>query len=229
MALFYETTPWLIPKADDRLIELFRRKGTFYTLNKGSVLSALNTKGDGHNITMVQSGLLAQCYDTDDKSKPHAISLVLPGRIINYFDYLGIDNRNEKILVLRDTDVRICRLDTLHKALKEEGLEEEYRKYCMACIGSDYGAFTCMFSCQTEERLGHLFLSLARSIECRTEGDELHIPLKLTYTELSYIMFSTVKTIERIMAKWHKEGVLISEKGGFCLSLSYLRKLTKSE
>ena len=113
MAQYYDTTPWLIPKADDRLAALFRQHGSFFSVKKGSMLDAINIKGDGHNVTFLQAGLLGQCYDTGEPGRPHAISIVLPGRIINYFDYLGIDHQAEKFMVLRNSDVWICRLDTL--------------------------------------------------------------------------------------------------------------------
>lgn len=226
MAQYYDTTPWLIPKADDRLAALFRQHGSFFSVKKGSMLDAINIKGDGHNVTFLQAGLLGQCYDTGEPGRPHAISIVLPGRIINYFDYLGIDHQAEKFMVLRNSDVWICRLDTLKAALKEEGLEELYHRYCMDCIASDYGAFMLMFSTQTEERLGHFLLSLAESLGCRPKGDVLFVPLKLTYTELSYVMHSTVKTIERILAKWHQADALSSNRDGFTLSLRFFKDVT---
>lgn len=96
----------------------------------------------------------------------------------------------------------------------------------MDCIASDYGAFMLMFSTQTEERLGHFLLSLAESLGCRPKGDVLFVPLKLTYTELSYVMHSTVKTIERILAKWHQAGALSSNRDGFTLSLRFFKDVT---
>ena len=51
MAQYYDTTPWLIPKADDRLAALFRQHGSFFSVKKGSMLDAINIKGDGHNVT----------------------------------------------------------------------------------------------------------------------------------------------------------------------------------
>ena len=33
MAQYYDTTPWLIPKADDRLAALFRQHGSFFRAN----------------------------------------------------------------------------------------------------------------------------------------------------------------------------------------------------
>jgi CRP-like cAMP-binding protein len=225
MPLYYETTPWLIPKADDRLAGLCRREGFFYTLAKGSVLQAKNAQGDGRNIILTQSGLIGQTYEMKDPARPHTISLVLPGRILNYSGYLGIDNRCEKLLILRDSDVWICRLEAFRQALEREGLSELFHKYCIDCVASDYGAFMCMFSCEAEQRLAHLFESLSRSLPCRTEGDMLHIPLRLTYAEMSYVMHSTVKTIERIVAKWHRCGALSADADGFVVSRSHLDKL----
>ena len=74
MAQYYDTTPWLIPKADDRLAALFRQHGSFFSVKKGSMLDAINIKGDGHNVTFLQAGLLGQCYDTGEPGRPHAIS-----------------------------------------------------------------------------------------------------------------------------------------------------------
>ena len=53
MAQYYDTTPWLIPKADDRLAPLFRQHGSFFSVKKGSMLDAINIKGDGHNVTFL--------------------------------------------------------------------------------------------------------------------------------------------------------------------------------
>lgn len=218
MPLYYDTTPWLIPEAGAELRNLFYKIGRRIKLDRGSLMQAEALKGDGRSITLLESGLLGQSYTMRSPSKPYTMSLVLPGRIINYFAYLGIDNKNEEVLILRNSTVLTCRLDELKRALEEDGLDGAYHEYCMACIASDYGAFTCMFAFEAEERLAHLFLSLSKSLDCtRTEGC-VHIPLQLTYAELSYVMHSNVKTIERIFAKWHKSGVLKSEKEGFLVS-----------
>lgn len=229
MPLFYQATPWLIPQLDQNLAEVFHRIGFFYHVEKNSLLHATNLKGNGETLTFLQDGLLGQSYDMDDPNRPHTISLVLPGRMINYAAYLGIDNSQENVLILRDSDVWTCQLSDMKTELDKLDLHQAFLDYCIKCVASDYSAFTCMFSCTTEVRLAHLFRSLINSLQCQYTDKNVFIPLKLTYIELSYVMHSSKKTIERIFAKWHKENVISNDLNGFTVDIEFLRALTSKK
>ncbi|MCD8552376.1 Crp/Fnr family transcriptional regulator [Seleniivibrio sp.] len=207
MGKYYKSTPWIVPAAPNELARIFYKYGDFVNYPKNSVIA------DGEtlltDIIFLKSGLLSQVYRTYDVNKPKAISIVLPKRIINYAFYLRIENDKEAVEVLRKSDVLKIPADKYRSLVKQYNLEEAMLNHCIGCIASDYDAFTCMFTCCAEIRLVYFIKSLVQSLlpeyEIPAQQSEwIEIPLKLTYQELSYVMFTTLKTIERIMHEWHK-------------------------
>ncbi|USD37537.1 Crp/Fnr family transcriptional regulator [Ferrimonas sp. SCSIO 43195] len=219
MSNYYDTTPWVIPATEKSITELFLCFGERVKVKRRETVAGPTLCGNKLNsdkMLYLHSGLLAQTYVTHDANKPYAISLVLPGRVINYCGYMGIDTCSESVIALRDSEVFMLPIDEVRNRVKERTeLENEIQSYCMSCIASDYDAFTCMFTCDTEKRLAHLFKSLAQSFNCDLKNEWINIPLKLSYSELSYVMYTTKKTIERILPNWRERGIVRDYKNGF--------------
>jgi CRP-like cAMP-binding protein len=68
-----------------------------------------------------------------------------------------------------------------------------------------------------ETRFARLFLKLAGEMGRRQESG-LFIPLSLSRQDLADLMGTTVETSIRIMSRWGKEGVVLTEKDGFLVS-----------
>ena len=69
---------------------------------------------------------------------------------------------------------------------------------------------------RVEARFARLFLKLADQVG-RPERDGLFIPMPLSRQELADLTGTTVETAIRIMSRWGKEDVLLTEKDGFTL------------
>ena len=67
-----------------------------------------------------------------------------------------------------------------------------------------------------EARFARLFLKLADQLG-RAERDGIFIPLPLARRELADLTGTTIETSIRIMSRWSKEGVLLTEKDGFVI------------
>jgi CRP/FNR family transcriptional regulator, nitrogen oxide reductase regulator len=67
-----------------------------------------------------------------------------------------------------------------------------------------------------EARFARLFLKLADQLGRPDRGGTL-IPLPLARQELADLTGTTIETSIRIMSRWHKEGLLHTEKDGFVL------------
>ncbi|MCL1046543.1 Crp/Fnr family transcriptional regulator [Shewanella electrodiphila] len=231
MGRYYESTPWVIPEAPLELISFLKSFGKMVSFNKGEVISGPLVNASSCNVDQLiflESGMLSQCYNTHDINKPKSISLVLPNRILNYLSFMGICNNKENIIALRKSIVYKIPIELAHKLIKnEQDKMEMFNQYFMACIASDYDGFTCMFTCNTEKRLAFLFNSLAMSFNCDIKGEWSNIPLKLSYSELSAVMYTTQKTIERIIPEWKLKGYIQVYKYGFSINNNALNAITE--
>jgi CRP/FNR family transcriptional regulator len=63
-------------------------------------------------------------------------------------------------------------------------------------------------------RFARLFLKLAEQLG-RQERGGIFIPLPLSRQELADLTGTTIETCIRIMSRWNKEDVLLTEKDGF--------------
>ena len=68
-----------------------------------------------------------------------------------------------------------------------------------------------------DARFARLFLKLADQLGKPHRGGLL-IPLTLTRQELAELIGTTVETSIRIMSRWHKDEILLTEKDGFVLA-----------
>ena len=76
-----------------------------------------------------------------------------------------------------------------------------------------------------ETRVARAFLDLAASAG-RAEGPAVTIPLALTRQEIADLAGTTVETAIRIMSRWSREGVVLTEGDGFVIpDLERLRSL----
>jgi CRP/FNR family transcriptional regulator len=67
---------------------------------------------------------------------------------------------------------------------------------------------------RVETRFALLFLKLSEKLG-RPEGEALFIPLHLSRQDLADLTGTTLETSIRVMSRWGKEGVVLTEEGGF--------------
>jgi CRP/FNR family transcriptional regulator len=70
---------------------------------------------------------------------------------------------------------------------------------------------------RVETRLANVLMMLADRMG-RTESRGLLIPLALSRQDLADLTGTTLETSIRIMSRWGKEGVVLTEKDGFVLT-----------
>jgi CRP/FNR family transcriptional regulator, nitrogen oxide reductase regulator len=68
-----------------------------------------------------------------------------------------------------------------------------------------------------EARAAKLFLTLAERMG-QQRADKTFIPLALSRQELADLIGTTLETAIRLMSRWQKEGVVITEKDGFLIA-----------
>ncbi|GGZ15592.1 Crp/Fnr family transcriptional regulator [Shewanella fodinae] len=225
----YSHTPWLIPEIEEEVFEFVKKYSNRVHLKSSDIIFGHQNTGDIKNkdsVILVEKGLLCQAIHTDDVNKPMAITIILPKRMLNYCGYLGMAVTSETVYALRESDVYVISIKVLEHHLEQNyRIKEAIKTYCVKCIASDYETFACMFTKMTEKRLATFFLSLARSIGVKEDNEFSYIPIKLSYQELSYLMYSTTKTIERIMPLWKKMGIIICCCNGVKLNVRELNIL----
>lgn len=67
-----------------------------------------------------------------------------------------------------------------------------------------------------ERRVARLFLTLADRIGI-ARGDAVDIPLTLSRQEIADLIGTTIETAIRMMSRWQKDGVVLTEKSGFII------------
>ena len=230
MGNYYKTTPWIIPSAFRQLEDLFTQHGKSFSFSKGDIIAGPLVSGEKirlNQMIYLESGLLSQCFITHNPNKPKAMSLVLPSRVINYTGYMGFDTSSENLIALRNSQVYTMDIEAVRESAKKLGFEEQLKSYCMKCIASDFDAFTCMFTCETEKRLGFFFQSLIDSLSCNKDSDWALIPIKLSYGEISSVMYTTKKTIERIIPDWKQRGIIIFEDDSIKINIRSLQQILR--
>lgn len=215
MGKYYKTTPWVIPEMPLSIKNIFRKYGKNQFVKKNTLLSGncINAQfPNTERLIYLESGLLGQAYETYSLNKPYAMSVVLPGRMVNYLSYLDIDNSGDNIIVLRNSSIYCMTKSEFDKiANNEEKLMMV--KQCKASITSDFDGLCCMFTCDTPKRLAYLFKALVEGFYGDITGmSSMKIPIKLSYAEMSYVMYTTIRTIERLLPKWRELGYIETGK-----------------
>ena len=72
-----------------------------------------------------------------------------------------------------------------------------------------------------ESRAARLFVTLAERMGQR-RGGGVFVPLSLSRQELADLLGTTLETAIRLMSRWQKENVVVTEKDGF-----YIPDMTK--
>ena len=67
---------------------------------------------------------------------------------------------------------------------------------------------------RVETRFAILFLKLSENLG-RPEGDAVFIPLSLGRQDLADLTGTTLETSIRVMSRWGKDGIVLTEEGGF--------------
>ncbi len=79
-----------------------------------------------------------------------------------------------------------------------------------------------------EYRAARLFLTLSDRVGTKHEG-AVAIPLPLSRQEIADLIGTTLETAIRLMSRWQKEGLVITEKTGFVLpDAAKLREITQT-
>lgn len=74
-----------------------------------------------------------------------------------------------------------------------------------------------MAGSKVETRFAHLFLKLGERMgERRPEG--LYVSMPLSRQELADLTGTTIETFIRLMSRWGKEGIVLTEKDGFLVA-----------
>jgi CRP-like cAMP-binding protein len=80
-----------------------------------------------------------------------------------------------------------------------------------------------------EYRIARLFTTLAERAG-QPQGKAIFIPLALSRQEIADLAGTTIETAIRVMSRWHKENVVVTEKTGFLIrGLAALREIAPAE
>ncbi len=80
-----------------------------------------------------------------------------------------------------------------------------------------------------EYRMARLFSMLAERMG-QKQGEEVFIPLALSRQEIADLAGTTIETAIRVMSRWHKEGVVETDKKGFLVrDAAALREIAPAE
>jgi len=78
-----------------------------------------------------------------------------------------------------------------------------------------------------EHRTARLFLTLATRLGTPRD-DGVFIPLSLSRQEIADLVGTTIETTIRLMSRWQKEGVVLTEKDGFVIPDEELLRVEKA-
>ncbi len=68
---------------------------------------------------------------------------------------------------------------------------------------------------QVENRLATLFLHLAERFGDELDDGDVMVPLALSRSDLASLVGTTPESATRVLSRWHKTGVILTEEAGF--------------
>jgi CRP-like cAMP-binding protein len=213
MRIRYHGFPWVRSKAGSELQKFFSDYGTLKHIPKGTPVF----KGNEFypNLSLVLSGLLAKFsegFTFKETSKVKAISLLLPGTVLGGTFFLSNRLSNIASTALRDTVL----LDVKHEAVWEyvrthHNFGKALVNHIMLDLESDLEGMATIIARPPEERLAVLFKILVLRYEVQNENGWFNIPVKLTHSELSQVIYTIPLTLNRILLEWKKRGLYRKE------------------
>lgn len=209
MRIRYHGFPWVRSKADNDIQQFFIANGRLNHFPKGTRIFSGNDFYP--NLSMVLSGIVgkfSEVFRFKDTSKAKAMSILLPNTLLGGTFFLSDRPSNVASVSIRDTIL----LEIPHKYVWEytranHNFGKKLISHIMLDLESDLEGMATIIARPPNERLSVLFKILINHYDVCCEDGWYKIPVNLTHSELSQIIFTIPLTLNRLLLEWKKKGL----------------------
>lgn len=218
MKQIHQENPWILPKAEDTLINFFLKHGNVADVKASEIIVPIDDYIN--KFVYVVGGLVSQNIVNYALNKPIAMALGFAGTYFGYRQYFTRRRSRCYLESLRKSKIITLAYDKAERIIDGDvGILKTLMKGCLRSVESDLEGMIAMFALPPEKRLKGLISCLFEKMHSDMSGEWVEIPYKLKYEEISKIIYVTKLTVERIYSAWKKEGVYKKENGHY-----YIRK-----
>lgn len=212
--------PWVPPLMKGRIKSFIYKNGAIKKYKKGAVL--VNEDDYLTDIFILKKGILSNSIIHHELNKSFmACGIRLPGHISGYTTFILREPAPVRITALSSVEVACVSFDAMDVFLDESPeLKAVFLRHCGKCLRSEIDTLLAVVTLTAEERFWILMaaiLSTTDSIPVNKDG-WLYLPFKISREAMSYLLYVSIVTIDRLYAALIKNNLIRREKGQYALS-----------
>lgn len=204
MRQVFHQLPWIYPEELERVKELYYKHGRTAVYKKGTVIKK---GGESRKLFHLVEGLCAYFINYAE-GKPRVFALLLPGRSMMDLTCITGHRVNVTTITLRDSKVLIIPPNTLVDAMAGDAkLAIDVCRQAVLKQECSLEATFANFTYEPKMRLQVFMKALIYTLQ--NEVYEWNrMPIVFTNEELGMMIDTTRVTVNRLLSKWQKEGVI---------------------
>lgn len=212
---------WVRSRVLPEIYQVIKENGNIEKYKKGELIIPPRKRYD--KFAIIESGLLCKAIYNNSINKNTAFSLLIPGRLLGTSYYMSTEKSNLYVKALRNTEIITVPFEFVDDLmLSDKRFMKLIHRQFSVDWESDLEGLASLSFFTPEEKLKILFKVLMLSYDTDFSQEWVKLPLRLSYTEMSNVIYTTRLTVIRIINHWKAEGAYRQEDQDRYVKSSFL-------
>lgn len=213
MRMRYPVMPWVRPDTDPDIKEIILQYGTIREYKKNEIV--VPSFYMYPYLSLIVGGALAKGFIVQDSTKHFSHSILFPGSLVGTYYFMTKNITNLKIVAIRNATL----IEAPHEAvyshmMRNSAFMKKILNHTAMDLISDSEGLATVSSRPSEEKLKILMKILMIRFNVKPENGWYKVPFHLTHQEMSRVIYTTQLTINRIIMKNIKKGLVKDDSKG---------------
>lgn len=216
---------WFVPPAPEALLALFD-DAPATSRRSGEILQRETEPYD--SLYRIDEGVVGQAVINHALAKPVAMNLYVKDTVPGFLNLFSGLPSPRRLIVQQPGAVvrRLPKAEALERISSDAALLFLTARWCEAASKSELIGMEALFSLPAEERLALFFTSAAHSCGRLDAARGVYeLPVLLTRASLCDVVYVTTVTIDRLLARWRRRGLVTrSASGGWAVDAGLVER-----
>ncbi|MDR2400829.1 MAG: Crp/Fnr family transcriptional regulator [Deferribacteraceae bacterium] len=211
--------PGIVPELPAEIKDIFFRHGVKQVVKKGFM--SHDEFAEPVRMIMINSGCFFHGLVDKNSNKDIAISLLPRGRMVGFVNFFSRERMPSRSGALERSEIYVIPHKVMREIVNNDiKLLQIFSEYQERCNKSDMHMLWAL-NLPVDDRIKILFtsalLSFGYDFDRETLNDWVALPINLTRPAIAQFAYSSILSVNRVLAVWREEGVLKKRKK--CVSL----------